>query len=337
MNEAAIVAALATLTTADGMPLVAPDEVAGVVSETGWVCVSLRRERGISTPALSQVHTHLAQAFPNTEIELRVDRRIYRGGEGFGDRRHVVAVLGGKGGVGKSTVAVNLALTLWAMGIPVGLLDGDLNAPDIPHMLGIHPQEQPAPRQGRNRVVGGSGWSLPVGAVPPSRRKRLYGRHNLEIMSVGFVVPERRPMALTGPGMVSSMLRNLVFDMAWTADVLLIDAPPGTGDEIQVIARELPLSGAIFVTTPQDLAQMDAERTFALLREQGIMVIGMVQNMSSLTCPHCDHEIDLFGQSSRLADAGINVLGRIPFDVRLSVNADQGLPLVLGDPRGPIS
>ena len=144
-------------------------------------------------------------------------------------------------------------------------------------------------------------------------------------------------MALSGRGLVSSMLRNLLFDMAWTADVLLIDAPPGTGDEIQVMARELPLSGAIFVTTPQDLAQMDAERTFTLLREQGIMVIGMVQNMSSLTCPHCTQEIDLFGQSFRLSDAGIQVLGRIPFDTRLSVNADQGLPLVLGDPTGPIS
>jgi ATP-binding protein involved in chromosome partitioning len=272
----------------------------------------------------------------------------------------VVVVLGGKGGVGKSTVSVNLALTLWALGIPVGLLDGDLNAPDIPHMLGVHPTDQPEPprrgraaggqgrshgpgSQGQRYVVGqnvvgrGGAWSLPAGPVPPSRRRPLYGRHNLEIMSVGFVAPERRPMALTGRGMVSSMLRNLVFDMAWTADVLLIDAPPGTGDEIQVMARELPLSGAIFVTTPQDLAQMDAERTFALLRERGIMVIGMVQNMSSLTCPHCDREIDLFGQSSRLADAGIPVLGRIPFDVRLSVNADQGLPLVLGDPTGPIS
>src|SRR5918997_2105434 len=101
-------------------------------------------------------------------------------------------------------------------------------------------------------------------------------------------------MAFTGRGMVSSWLRNRLFDMAWTADVLLIDAPPGTGDEIQVMARERPLSGAIFVTTPQDLAQMDAERTFALLREQGVMVIGIVQNMSSLTCTHCDKEIDLF-------------------------------------------
>jgi ATP-binding protein involved in chromosome partitioning len=338
MDEAAVVAALGTLTLADGSPLVAPGEVAGVMSEPGWLCVMLRKDEANSTEFLAQVHEHLTERFPDTEIEVRVDRRIYRGGEGFGDGRHVIVVLGGKGGVGKSTVAVNLALTLWALGIPVGLLDGDLNAPDIPHMLGVHPVEAPpAPRTQAHIVGRGGAWNLPSGAVPPSRRRTLYGRHNLEIMSVGFMVPERRPMALTGRGMVSSMLRNLLFDMAWTADVLLIDAPPGTGEEIQVMARELPLSGAIFVTTPQDLAQMDAERTFALLREQGVMVIGMVQNMSSLTCPHCDQEIDLFAQSSRLQDAGVNVLGRIPFDVSLSVNADQGLPLVLGDPTGPIS
>jgi ATP-binding protein involved in chromosome partitioning len=351
MDEATVVAALASLTGSDGLPVVAPEDVAGVTAEDGWLCVLLRAAGLNGAEPLAPVHEHLARAFPGMEIEIRVERRIYRGGEGFGDGRHVVAVLGGKGGVGKSTVSVNLALTLWALGIPVGLLDGDLNAPDIPHMLGVHPTDQPAPPP-RGRVAGshrrphvvgqtvvgrGGTWSLPAGPVPPSRRRPLYGRHNLEIMSIGFVAPERRPMALTGRGMASSMLRNLVFDMAWTADVLLIDAPPGTGDEIQVMARELPLSGAIFVTTPQDLAQMDAERTFALLRERGIMVIGMVQNMSSLTCPHCDREIDLFGQSSRLADAGISVLGRIPFDVRLSVNADQGLPLVLGDPTGPIS
>ena len=143
MNEDAVVAALATLTLPDGSPLVAADEVAGVMSEPGWLCVMLRKEQANSTAFLAPVHAHLTRAFPGTEIEIRVDRRIYRGGEGFGDGRHVVVVLGGKGGVGKSTVAVNLALTLWALGIPVGLLDGDLNAPDIPHMLGVHPKEEP--------------------------------------------------------------------------------------------------------------------------------------------------------------------------------------------------
>jgi ATP-binding protein involved in chromosome partitioning len=156
-------------------------------------------------------------------------------------------------------------------------------------------------------------------------------------MSVGFVVNERAPLAATGRWLVSGLLRNLVFDVSWQADVILVDAPPGTGEEIQVMVRELPLSGAVFVTTPQDLAQMDAERTLSHLQQHGVPVIGMVQNMASLTCPHCTEAIDLYGESKRLEGAGVRVLGRIPFDTRLSVTADTGLPLVLGDPRGPIA
>jgi ATP-binding protein involved in chromosome partitioning len=156
-------------------------------------------------------------------------------------------------------------------------------------------------------------------------------------MSVGFVLSERMPPLLAGRMLVPTLLRYLVFEVAWEANVLLIDAPPGTGQELQVMAGELPLSGAVFVTTPQDLAQMDAERTLALLTDHDVPVIGVVQNMASMTCPHCEQEIDMFAQSSRLADAGVPVLGRIPFDVRLSVTADRGRPLVLGDPRGPIA
>jgi ATP-binding protein involved in chromosome partitioning len=236
-----------------------------------------------------------------------------------------VAVLGGKGGVGKSTVTVNLALTLSAMGFRVGILDGDLNGPDIPHLLGVHPRE----RKRRD-------WRL--GAIrPPGQRHAPYARWGLEVMSVGFVVAERSPLAATGHWLVSGLLRNLLFDIAWQSDIIIIDAPPGTGDEIQVMVRELPLSGAVFVTTPQDLAQMDAERTLAHLREHGVPVIGMVQNMASLTCPHCSQAIDLYAASTRLEDAGVRILGRIPFDTRLSVTADRGLPLVLGDPRGPVA
>ncbi len=110
--------------------------------------------------------------------------------------------------------------------------------------------------------------------------------------------------------MIAGLLRHLVFDVGWDADVLLIDAPPGTGDEIQAMTRDLPLSGAVFLTTPQDLAQMDAERTLTLLNERGVPVIGMVQNMAALTCPHCGEPIDLFASSARLADAGVAILGR---------------------------
>jgi ATP-binding protein involved in chromosome partitioning len=272
------------------------------------------------------VHAHLAAALDGHEIELRAGGRVFRGGHGFGPRRHVIAVIGGKGGVGKSTLTVSLSLTLAAMGLRVGVLDGDLNGPDIPHLLGVHPK--------KDRTRGR--WRM--GAIrEPAERTRPYERWGLEVMSVGFVVPERAPLAATAHWLVSGLLRNLIFDVAWTADVIVIDAPPGTGEEIQVMVGELPITGAVFITTPQDLAQMDAERTLSQLREHNVPVIGMVQNMASLTCPHCTESIDLYGASTRLEDAGVRVLGRIPFDTRLSVTADRGLPLVLGDPRGPVA
>ncbi|HVC34752.1 MAG TPA: P-loop NTPase [Chloroflexota bacterium] len=327
LDEAAIRASLAGLNGPTGALLLAADEVVSVVIEDRWAAVVLGKDQ-VSVEFLRLVHDHLWRSFPDATFEVRTGSDVFRGGSGFGQGRHVVAVLGGKGGVGKSTVAVSLALTLSAMGLSVGLLDADLNGPDIPHMLGVHP------RSGHR----GLNWKLLTSTVtPPSQRPRPQERYRLEVMSVGFVVPERLPLAVTGRALVSTMLRYLIFGIAWSADVLVIDAPPGTGEELQVMAHDLPLSGAIFVTTPQDLAQMDAERTLGLLTEHGVPVIGLVQNMAGLTCPHCAQEIDLFSQSTRLTDAGVRVLGRIPFDVRLSVTADQGEPLVLGDPRGPIA
>lgn len=325
MDEPAVRAALRDLESEDGAPLLAPEDIAQVAVERAWLAVFLRVERA-STQSLVRVYRQLKSAFPDAEVEVRAQHRVYRGGAGFGEGRHVVAVLGGKGGVGKSTLAVNLALTLSAMGMRVGLLDGDLHAPDLPHLLGVHLTR--APRESGIRM------GIPKLTLP-SERQRPHERFDLEVMSVGLMVPERVPPVITSRDLVSALLRSFIFDVAWNADVLLIDAPPGTGEELQVMARELPLSGAVFVTTPQDLAQMDAERTLALLTEQAVPVIGLVHNMASLTCPHCDEEIDMFAQSSRLA--GIDVLGRIPFDVRLSVTADQGLPLVLGDPSGVIA
>lgn len=137
--------------------------------------------------------------------------------------------------------------------------------------------------------------------------------------------------------MVSALIRHLLFDIAWTADLLLIDTPRGIETAIQVLARDVPLSGAILVTTPQDLAQMDTERTLRLLRENQVPVIGVVQNMASLVCPHCQQKLDLFGASTRLTDQGVRVLQEIPFDPRLAVDSDHGDSLVLADPTGPIA
>jgi ATP-binding protein involved in chromosome partitioning len=276
---------------------------------------------------LHRLYRALADAFGG-QVEVRTPTRVFRGGHGFGEGKHLIAVLGGKGGVGKSTVATNLGITLSAMGMAVGLLDGDINAPDMPQMLGIRPAE--LPKRAMRTLFG---QAIP----PPSRRQRPVARHGLESWSVGFVTPEGLPPAWTGRLLIAGLLRHLVFDVGWNADVLLIDAPPGTGDEIQSMVRDLPLSGAVFVTTPQDLAQMDAERTLTLLQEHEIPVIGMVQNMAGLTCPHCGEPIDLYSASARLEDAGVRILGRVPFDVQLSVSADHGIPLVLGNPTGPVA
>ena len=327
MDEATIRSAIARLRDDEGRPLVAAEHLASVSAEDNWFAVVLDGT-AIDDGILVALHRRLTGAFPGADVELRRGDRIYRGGAGFGPGRHVVAVLGGKGGVGKSTIATSLALTLSAMGSTVGLLDGDLSAPDIPHLLGIHPRER----------ARGGGWKLwRTEPPPPSRWRRPAGRFGLEVMSTGFVLAEEEAPLVTSRVMVSALLRHLIFEVAWTADLLIIDAPPGTGEELQVMAQELPLSGAILVTTPQDLAQMDAGRTLTLLATHGVPVIGLVQNMASLGCPHCAREIDLFARSARLTDAGIPVLGRIPFDVRLSEAVDRGEPLVLGDPRGPIA
>jgi ATP-binding protein involved in chromosome partitioning len=325
VDEVGVRELIAALTEPDGSPLITNDQITGVTIESGWLVVVLT-EQPVPRETLRRVHDHLKAALPDHEVELRSGGSVFRGGLGFGPKRHVIAVLGGKGGVGKSTIAVSLSLTLSAMGFRVGVLDGDLNGPDIPHLLGVHPKKDRS--RGRWRVSAIRG---------PLDRRQPYQRWGLEVMSVGFVVPERAPLAATGRWLVSGLLRNLIFDVAWTADIIVIDAPPGTGEEIQVMVRELPLSGAIFVTTPQDLAQMDAERTLSHLQQHSVPVIGMVQNMASLSCPHCSQPIDLYGTSSRLEEAGVQVLGRIPFDTRLSVTADRGLPLVLGDPRGPVA
>ena len=325
MNEADIRLALAGDGTESGA--IGPDDVATVAVEGDWAAVVLRLDDAPPTQ-LAALQQGLAEAFPGQTIEVRAGGRIHRGGNGFGEGRHVLAVLGGKGGVGKSTTTVNLGLTLAALGHHVGILDGDLNAPDIPHLVGLKPTPgEPA-----------SGWDLWRGDVrPPSRWRRPERRYGLELTSIGFVIGEEAPPLMTSRLLVSALLRHLVFEVAWTADLLLIDAPPGTGHEIQAMTQELPLSGAILVTTPQDLAQLDAGRTRSLLERHGVPVLGVIQNMASLACPACGETVDLFARSTRLEDADLPILGRLPFDTRLAEAADRGTPLVLADPRGPVA
>ena len=185
VSEQRVRAAIASLTGPDGSPVMAEQDVSGVIIEHDWIAVLLS-DQAVPVERLARLHSHLGRVFPGFEIELRAGGRVYRGGAGLGRRRHVVAVLGGKGGVGKSTVSVNLALTLSALVLRVGLLDGDLNGPDIPHMLGIHPRERPR-RDWRISEIRG-----------PGHRRQPYERLGLEVMSVGFVVSEHAPLAATG-------------------------------------------------------------------------------------------------------------------------------------------
>jgi len=180
-DESMVRALLAQAADDRGSLLTSADDVAAVLVEGDWIVVTVGADAP-SNDLLARIHECLSRAWPQATIEVRAGGRVYRGGEGYGTGRYVIAVLGGKGGVGKSTVAVSLALTLSAMGISVGLIDGDVNAPDIPHMLGVRPTEPPR----------GPGWQLgSLHPVPPSKRPHPSRRYGLEVMSVGFVVPER--------------------------------------------------------------------------------------------------------------------------------------------------
>lgn len=310
----------------DGMPLI-DGGVSHIDQEGSWLAITLRSS-SVPRSRLAAVHAIVREQWPGHDIEIRSGNVTHRGGTGFGEGRHIVVILGGKGGVGKSTIAVNLAITLAAMGQRVGLLDGDLNAPDLHHLLGIS-----AP-QG----VSNDQWDLwRTSVLPPSGWLRPVTRYGMDVASIGLSFADTMAPTISGRETIAALLRRLVFETSWSADILVIDAPPGTGEEVQVMLGQLPISGALMVTTPQDLAQMDAGRTVSLLRDSGIPVIGMVQNMAYMPCPHCSETIDLFSGSVRLENDGVSVLGKIPFDTRLSEGADRGTPLVLGDRQRSVS
>ncbi len=319
-------AVLESVWGADGAPLL-DEGVHDIDQEGSWLAITLGSS-AVSRSRLADVHDIVREQCPGQDIEIRSGNVIHRGGTGFGEGRHIVVILGGKGGVGKSTIAVNLAITLAAMDQRVGLLDGDLNAPDLHHLLGISAPEG----------VSDDQWDLwRTSVLPPSGWLRPVARYGMEVASIGLTFADTMAPTISGRETIAALLRRLVFETSWSANILVIDAPPGTGEEVQVMLGQLPISAALMVTTPQDLAQMDAGRTVSLLRSSGIPVIGMVQNMAYLPCPHCSKTIDLFSGSARLEDEGVPVLGQIPFDTRLSEGADQGTPLVLGDRQRSIS
>jgi ATP-binding protein involved in chromosome partitioning len=232
--------------------------------------------------------------------------------------KNIIAVASGKGGVGKSTTAVNLALALAAEGASVGMLDADIYGPSQPMMLGI--SGRPESKDGK-------------------RIEPMEG-HGLQASSIGFLIDVDTPMVWRGP-MVTQALEQLLKDTNWRdLDYLVVDLPPGTGDIQLTLAQKVPVTGAIIVTTPQDIALIDARKGLKMFEKVGIPILGIVENMSFHVCPKCGHESHIFGSggAEKMAkDYGTELLGQLPLDESIRSQADSGKPTVVSDPDGPLA
>ena len=227
----------------------------------------------------------------------------------------IIAVASGKGGVGKSTTAVNLALGLRDLGLKVGVLDADIYGPSVPKLLAI---------RGKPQTIGGT-------------RLRPMDGYGLKVMSIGFLIEEETPMIWRGP-MVMSALTQMLREVEWgTLDVMVVDMPPGTGDAQLTMAQQVPLKGAVIVSTPQDLALIDARRGIAMFRRVNVPVLGIVENMSYFQCPECGTRADIFGHGGARHEAerqGVPFLGEVPLHMEIREKSDAGLPVVATNPDG---
>lgn len=232
--------------------------------------------------------------------------------------KNIIAVASGKGGVGKSTTAVNLALALSAEGASVGILDADIYGPSQPRMLGI--SGQPDSKDGKTLEPMNS--------------------YHLQAMSIGFLIDEETPMIWRGP-MVTQALEQLLNDTNWAElDYLVIDLPPGTGDTQLTLAQKVPVSGAVIVTTPQDIALLDARKGFKMFEKVEVPVLGIVENMSTHICSNCGHEEHIFGEGGggRMADQyDVDFLGALPLETCIRIDTDEGKPTVVADPDSRVS
>jgi ATP-binding protein involved in chromosome partitioning len=229
------------------------------------------------------------------------------------DVRAIIAVASGKGGVGKSTTAVNLAVALAADGLKVGLLDADIYGPSLPQMLGTRER----PRSEGQRITPLSRWGL-------------------KAMSIGFLVEEETPMIWRGP-MVMGALEQMMGQVAWgPLDVMIVDMPPGTGDAQLTMSQRVPLAGAVIVSTPQDVALLDARRGVRMFEKVNVPVLGLIENMSFFCCPNCGHRADIFSHGGARREAerlGVEFLGELPLKLEIRELADAGTPIVMARPE----
>jgi len=341
-----VLAALAKVASPQGQPLTETGTLSDVVVTDGKVFFSISVDAGAvkeweSVRARAEAATRAVPGVQSVLVALTAERASGVGGTapqrrpqmppgparpreggtapspaGIPGVTSIIAVASGKGGVGKSTTAVNLALGLRDLGLKVGILDADIYGPSMPKLLAIREKPQ---------TVGGN-------------RLKPIERHGMQVMSIGFLIEEETPMIWRGP-MVMSALTQMLREVEWgTLDVMVVDMPPGTGDAQLTMAQQVPLKGAVIVSTPQDLALIDARRGIAMFRRVNVPVLGIVENMSTFICPHCGERSDIFGHGGARAEAerlGVPFLGEVPLHMDIREKSDSGQPVVATVPDGP--
>ena len=341
VSKEQVLAALEGVRSPDGTPLPRSGTLSEVVAGDGKVFFSISVDAG-AVKAWEGVRERAEQAvraLPGVQsalVALTAERkagaespRHAQGGspaaarpgarqeavQGVPGVEAIIAVASGKGGVGKSTLAVNLALGLGALGLKVGILDADIYGPSLPKLLAI--KERP-------QTIGGT-------------RLKPISRYGLTVMSIGFLIEEETPMIWRGP-MVISALTQMLREVEWgTLDVMVVDMPPGTGDAQLTMAQQVPLKGAVIVSTPQDLALIDARRGIAMFKRVNVPVLGIVENMSYFLCPQCGTRSDIFGHGGARREAerhGVPFLGEVPLHMTIREKSDAGLPVVATEPEG---
>ncbi|MFZ2236719.1 MAG: iron-sulfur cluster carrier protein ApbC [Dokdonella sp.] len=267
----------------------------------------------------STLEADTAIAHASVGIRCNVQRhQVQEGLKPLAGVKNIIAIGSGKGGVGKSTVAANLALALQAEGAKVGILDGDIYGPSQPRMLGVSGKPE----------------------SPDGKRIIPHRAHGLQMMSIGLLVEEDTPMIWRGP-MATQALQQLLNESIWEdLDYLILDLPPGTGDIQLTLAQKIPVAGAIIVTTPQDISLLDARKALRMFEKVNIPVLGIVENMASHVCSNCGHEEDIFGSGGGQAMADqyhVPLLGQLPLDIEVRRQADSGTPMVAAKPESEIT